>query len=83
LHSQLHVGLSRRYLPVQFGPGQTVEFGTPVSLFATNVGGAVPGISLQQYVVSPDGKRFLMNTVIDTPLSLPIHLILNWARRPL
>jgi dipeptidyl aminopeptidase/acylaminoacyl peptidase len=56
---------------------QAFEVGTPVPLFATRVGGAVQ-FDRQQYVVSQDGHRFLMNTVIDEPAASPIVVILNW-----
>ena len=58
--------------------GQILEPGPPRSLFKTRVGGPdQAGFERAQYVVSPDGQRFLMNTVIDeaTP---PITLLLNW-----
>jgi len=54
--------------------------GTPTSLFATSVGGALHSNDRQQYVVSNDGKRFLMNTL--TEASSPINVILNWQARP-
>lgn len=57
--------------------GQTFEAGAPVPLFATRVGGAVQGTARQQYAVSADGQRFLMNTVTDDDAS-PITVILNW-----
>jgi hypothetical protein len=31
----------------------------------------------QQYVVSPDGQRFLVNTLVDQPTP-PITILLNW-----
>jgi hypothetical protein len=37
----------------------------------------VQGAQKQQYVVSKDGKRFLVSNVIEEALS-PITLILNW-----
>jgi hypothetical protein len=47
------------------------------------VGSAIQRASTQQYIVSPDGSLFLMNTVLDGPPVRPIALILNWApRRP-
>jgi Tol biopolymer transport system component len=55
-----------------------VEAGTATPLFATRVGGAVQMDSRPQYIVSPDGQRFLMNTVVDGPSASPIALILNW-----
>jgi hypothetical protein len=32
----------------------------------------------QQYVVSSDGKRFLMSTVSEEASTSPITVILNW-----
>ena len=61
--------------------GQAVEAGVPVPLFATRVGGAVQGFNRQQYMVSPDGQRFLMNTVTEEATS-PITVILNWKPKP-
>ena len=34
-----------------------------------------------QYVVSPDGQLFLMNTLIDDIVT-PITMILNWKPQP-
>ena len=61
--------------------GQAVEPGVPVPLFATHIGGAVYGANRQQYMVSPDGQRFLMNTVTEEATS-PITVILNWKPKP-
>jgi hypothetical protein len=47
----------------------------------THVGGAVQGINRQQYLVSSDGQRFLMDTVVDEGIS-PIAIILNWNQKP-
>ena len=66
-------------VPIRLAGGQP-EIGTPTPLFRTNVGGAVAlGIARQQYAVSSDGQRFLMNTVVEANAS-PISLILNWKR---
>jgi Tol biopolymer transport system component/DNA-binding winged helix-turn-helix (wHTH) protein len=48
----------------------------PTALFPTAVGGAVHSNDRQQYVISPDGKRFLMNTLTES--SSPVTVILNW-----
>ena len=58
--------------------GHVVEPGAAVPLFATRVGGAVQSNNPQQYMVSPDGQRFLMNTVTEEAAS-PITVVLNWA----
>jgi dipeptidyl aminopeptidase/acylaminoacyl peptidase len=67
-------------VPVEFpANGQTVEPGRPVALFETHIGGAVQGFNKQQYVVSPDGQRFLMNTVTDQASTSPITVLINWT----
>jgi dipeptidyl aminopeptidase/acylaminoacyl peptidase len=52
----------------------------PVSLFQTGIGTVIQGAQKQQYVVSKDGKRFLVSNVIEEALS-PIRLILHWKPR--
>jgi hypothetical protein len=54
--------------------------GEAVPLFRAHVGGAVQDIVRQQYVVTPDGQRFLMNTIGEEATS-PITLILNWSQK--
>jgi hypothetical protein len=65
-------------VPIRFTNSQAVEAGTPVALFATHIGGAVQGTNPQFYVVSPDGKRFLMPTIVTEAGNSPITVILNW-----
>ena len=68
-------------VPIHYSnDGRGIRPGTPTSLFATSVGGAVHSNDRQQYVVSNDGKRFLMNTL--TEASSPINVILNWQAQP-
>jgi hypothetical protein len=63
--------------PVQWsGDGQPVV-GTPVPLFQTPL--ALGGGALrQQYVVSPDGQRFLINSPADEAVATPITVLQNW-----
>ena len=70
-------------VPLQFASnGQTVDPGAPVPLFTTHIGGAVPDVyNRPQYMVSPDGQRFLMNTIIGEPMTSPITVIQNWRPR--
>jgi hypothetical protein len=75
-----YIGLDDRLMavPIQVAAnGQTVEPGSPIPLFATQVGGVLQTVYKQQYMVSPDGQRFLMNTVTEEATS-PITVILNW-----
>jgi Tol biopolymer transport system component len=69
-------------VPISFDRNSTeARAGTPVPLFATRVGGAVQSNMVIQYAVSPDGRRFLMNTVTDDATA-PITMILNWRGAP-
>jgi Tol biopolymer transport system component len=57
--------------------GSTVEPGTPVALFKSNIsGGGVDNAQGRQYDVARDG-RFMINRVLDTAVA-PITLIQNW-----
>jgi hypothetical protein len=56
--------------------GRTFETRTGVTLFQARVG-AVQDIGLPHYIVSPDGQRFLLDTVVEEA-SAPITVILNW-----
>jgi serine/threonine protein kinase len=59
--------------------GHAIERGSPVALFSARVwGGPVPSVVFrQQYAVSRDGQRFLVNTITEEVTS-PITAILNW-----
>ena len=68
-------------VPIRYSAdGREIRPETPTSLFSTRVGGAVHSNDRQQYVVSLDGKRFLMNTLTET--NSPITVILNWKGKP-
>jgi Tol biopolymer transport system component len=56
-----------------------LQAGNPTPLFMTrSAGGAVPSPQRQQYIVSADGQRFLINTMTDEASTSPITLVLNW-----
>ncbi|MEQ1761254.1 MAG: protein kinase [Vicinamibacterales bacterium] len=70
-----------RLMAVSFqvaGDGRGTEVGVAVPLFSARIGSAQQGPNGAQYVVSPDGQRFLLNTVIEDPSSAPITVVLNW-----
>jgi serine/threonine protein kinase len=56
---------------------EIVTADAPVALFGTHVGSPV-SVFRQQYVVSPDGLRFLFNTLVDDDRVSPITIIQNW-----
>ena len=67
-------------VPVKLSPdGQSVETGTPAILFPVRIaGGPLPNAARQQYAVSSDGQRFLVNLVADENAAPPITLIYHW-----
>jgi Tol biopolymer transport system component len=56
--------------------GQPV-FGSPAALFQTRAVG-VTGTLRQQYVVTADGQKFLINVTTDEGTTSPITILLNW-----
>jgi serine/threonine protein kinase len=81
----LYMALDGRLMAVPIrlpATGDTVEAGVPVPLFLTHVPRAVEHIDGPQYVVSPDGQRFLVNTLIESGDMPPITVILNWKPPP-
>jgi Tol biopolymer transport system component len=71
-------------VPMRFdAAGSNVQPGVPVALFTTHVGGALQQFmtapTRQQYMVSRDGSRFLMNNLVEQPsTTFPITVLLNW-----
>jgi len=49
----------------------------PVPLFSARLAGELESSERLQYMVSADGRQFLMNTVADQATS-PITVLLNW-----
>lgn len=65
-----------RAVPMFLRPGRPIEPGQAQVLFPAHVG-AVSSASEPQYDVSPDGQRFVLNTVTNEPNSTVV-VILNW-----
>jgi hypothetical protein len=56
-----------------------LQVATPVPLFATRLAyGTATGLPLPNYVVAPDGQRFLMNVMGEGSRTAPITVVLNW-----
>jgi len=58
------------------GADQAVSAAAPVALFTAPIGDVLPANSRQQYVVAPEGDRFLLNTVSED--RTPIVVVVNW-----
>ena len=74
-----YLSLQGQLMAVPVGPGtgsQAIDVLAPTPLFTAPVGDVLPANSRQQYVVSPDGQRFLLNTEIADG-SAPIVVILT------
>jgi serine/threonine protein kinase/Tol biopolymer transport system component len=74
-----YIGLDGRLMavPIRFSAdGKTIELAAAVPLFPTRVGD--PLEERQQYSVSPDGQRFLMNIVSEEAAISPVTVILNY-----
>jgi Tol biopolymer transport system component len=66
-------------VPIRFSPdGRNPEFGTPLGLFATNVGSPGTPVYRQQYLVAGDAQSFVMNSIVGEGSASPITVILNW-----
>ena len=58
--------------------GKAIEPGTPTALFTTILSGAAGPTYKQQYMVSPDGKSFVMQSAVGQPTASPVTVIVNW-----
>ena len=65
---------------VTSGANGKLVLGNPVPLFRTELDSSF--LTRQQYVVSPDGQRFLINAATDAIDPPSITLILNWKGTP-
>jgi serine/threonine protein kinase len=66
-------------VPIRFSSdGRNPEFGTPLGLFATNVGSPGTPVFRQQYLVAGDAQSFVMNSIVGGGSASPITVILNW-----
>jgi eukaryotic-like serine/threonine-protein kinase len=59
------------------GASGNIEPAAPISLFKTHLATTTDGGLIQQYAVSADGNRFLMNAVTREQTVSPITVILN------
>jgi len=74
-----YIAPDRNLMAVSISGTSALAVGKPEALFRTNV--PLVGISEDRnsFVPSPDGKRFLVNTLATESTAQPLILILNWA----
>jgi eukaryotic-like serine/threonine-protein kinase len=73
-----YISPKHKLMSVKLRPGSTFEAGVPTELFEMPVPDLVPSFP-NNYVVTADGQRFLVNTVIRDAPSSPISVVINWA----
>jgi hypothetical protein len=57
------------------GDGESFQAGIPKELFEARV---TPDLRRNRYIVTSDGKRFLMNALVDEPERGSFTVIVNW-----
>jgi serine/threonine protein kinase len=79
-HELFYVGLNERLMAVKLTakPGGALQAAVPVALFVTHIGRPVQPSFHQEYVVLDNGRKFLMNNVIDETTRTPITVLQNW-----
>ncbi len=72
-----YIAADRKLMAVDVKLGATLEASVPKPLFSTRV------ISLtefrNQYVVTADGQRFLINSTLEETSGTPINVVVNWT----
>jgi Tol biopolymer transport system component len=62
--------------------GRTLETGKPAALFRPGINGGFTSGARQQYAVTSDGQRFLVNTTTQAPGGTSsITVVVNWPAR--
>ena len=67
-------------VPIGLDSSGDLRIGAPVSLFAPNLSGKPRQIGSRHYEVSPDGQRFLIDTLKE--VTIPVTVALNWKSKP-
>ena len=79
-HELFYVRLDGMLMAVaaRAGADQGLDLGTPVPLFAAHLGRVPSPVAGAQYVVAPDGERFLINAFRHDERETPVRVILDW-----
>jgi serine/threonine protein kinase len=75
-----YIAPDSKVMAVKVTTGATFQRGQPVALFTAPVfgGGGVVNVNTR-WDVSPDGQKFIINTIMSEGSSTPVTAILNWA----
>ena len=74
------IALDGKLMAVSIASGATFSAGTPQTLFQTRIYGLIPSnYYTQQYDVTPDGQRFLINVDATDTNAAPLTVVLDWT----
>jgi WD40-like Beta Propeller Repeat len=73
-----YVGLDQRLMAVTLTADSEFKAGAPAPLFQLRMIPFPPTQLRQQYAVTANGQRFLVNTLVEPPVPAPITIVLNW-----
>ncbi|HEX8746539.1 MAG TPA: protein kinase, partial [Pyrinomonadaceae bacterium] len=73
-----YIAPDKTLVAVPVTASDSFETGTPVALFRTRVPTTALTDERNNYVVSPDGKRFLISNLLEEGNTQPVTLVLNW-----
>lgn len=71
-----YIAGDRKLMVVDVKPGPTFEVSLPKPLFDTRV---LTFTEFRNYVVSADGQRFLINSIVEERGTIPISVVKNWT----
>jgi Tol biopolymer transport system component len=77
-----YLAANQELMAVTVKTGSVVDAGPPTRLFATTMSSGLinPGYTRNQYVVTADGQRFLINQGVATPSPIsPLTVVVNWT----
>ena len=74
-----YVGFDRSLYSVRYEDGQTFQPGAPELLFQSRLPPTGIADERNNYLITPDGSRFMMINLVDVSRSSPIVMVLNWT----
>jgi hypothetical protein len=74
-----YIAPDKKLMAVDFDPIGKTRPSPPRPLFQTRI--VLPNFALLQYDVTPDGKRFIVNSLPPAG-TVPLTLLTNWAAEP-
>ena len=69
----------RKLMAVSVTAGDSFQQGAPAALFQTRVETSNSTGARNNYLVTADGQRFLVNNIILDSGSQPINVVINWT----